>query len=313
MAKRPGSAPLLSRSLMQAAARLHYLDGLSQVEVSRRIQVSTATVSRLLSLARKEGIVRIEIADPDAAGDLGPGLAGALGIGAVRVLDSDRVATLAAQVGALLLDAGLPPGAAIVVGWGRTVQGVIEAGLPRLAAPVLVPSTGGMTETASHFQIGEFVRRAADQTGGTARFLHAPSIVSPELRAGLARDTGAARVLALWGRAEAAILGIGEYGPETGPAAIVFDPGARARVAGDVARHYFDEAGREIRWQGQDRLMGIARPDLVRIPLAIGVAQGRAKARAIVGAARSGMVSALVLDRPAAEAVLERLAGRDGA
>ncbi len=309
MASRSRTATLLSRSLMHAAARLHYIDGLSQVEVARRMQVSTATVSRLLSRARKDGIVRIEVAEPDEAAGMDEEIAAALGLRAVRVVESDRPAALATQVGALLLGADLAPGAALVVGWGRTVQGIIDAGLPKLPAPVVVPSTGGMSETASHFQINEFVRRAAEQTGGTARFLHAPTLVAPDLREVLTRDPGAASVLEHWARAEVAVLGIGAYDPGSGPAMVTFEEPVRGRVAGDVTRHYFDEAGHEIRWRDQDRLMAIGREELRRIPLAIGVAQGRAKARAIVGAARSGTISALVVDGRAAGAILERLQG----
>lgn len=299
MTRPPKATRLLNRSLMHTAARLHYLDGLSQLEVSRRMEVSTATVSRLLGLARDEGIVRIQVVDLDDADVLGEKLAAALALKAVRVIDGARAAALSAEVGALLLGAGLAPGAVLTIGWGRTVQSVIAAGLPRVPGLVVVPATGGMNETASHFQINEFVRKAAAQLGAEARFLHAPSIVSAELRAVLTRDPDTAPILAAWGRADAAIVGIG-----------LPHPGTEAEAAvGDVVRHYVDASGRDITWPGQADLMAISRAELQRTPLSIGLAMGRDKAAAIIGSARSGMINTLVTDTRAATAMLELLDG----
>jgi DNA-binding transcriptional regulator LsrR (DeoR family) len=72
-------------------------------------------------------------------------------------------------------------------------------------------------------------------------------------------------------------------------------------------RNYFDDAGGEIVWPGRENLIAIARAQLSRIPLAVGVAAGVEKARAILGAARSGMVNALVIDLRAAQAMMEVL------
>ncbi len=70
MTRRPRGKKLLTRSMMHMAARLHYLDGHSQIEVAKRMEVSTATVSRLLGLAREEGIVHIHVTDPGEADSL---------------------------------------------------------------------------------------------------------------------------------------------------------------------------------------------------------------------------------------------------
>src|SRR3712207_9495120 len=47
-----------------AAAHLYYEKGLTQGEVADRMQVSRPTVSKLLSLASKEGIVSISVRTP---------------------------------------------------------------------------------------------------------------------------------------------------------------------------------------------------------------------------------------------------------
>jgi len=45
------------------AARLYYIDGLSQSEVARLAGVSQSKISRLLALARERGIVQIKVPD----------------------------------------------------------------------------------------------------------------------------------------------------------------------------------------------------------------------------------------------------------
>ena len=49
---------------MVLASRLYYLDDLTQAEIARRLGTSRASVSRLLSEARRQGIVQIEISPP---------------------------------------------------------------------------------------------------------------------------------------------------------------------------------------------------------------------------------------------------------
>ena len=57
---------------MAEAARLYYLHRHSVDEVARALQVSPATVSRLLRDARDQGIVEIRVRDPRTASEAPP-------------------------------------------------------------------------------------------------------------------------------------------------------------------------------------------------------------------------------------------------
>lgn len=305
MTKRAKGAKLLNRTLMHTAAKLYYIEGVPQLQVAERMQVSTATVSRLLAGAREEGIVKFEVPDLAEVDELGDALSAALGLTSVRVLESEKPAALATQVDGLLNASGLGAGKVLAIGWGRTVQSVIQAGLPRLPGVIVVPTMGGMHQTASHFQINEFVRNVAEQTQGEACFLFAPSLASKELRDELLRDPATARVLELWGRTDAVIVGVGDFQHAQSMRDMEFAPEMANRIAGDVARHYFDVDGQIVDWPGYANLMAITPEQLRRAPLSIGVAVGRSKAQSIIGAARSGMINALVTDLRAGLAVLE--------
>lgn len=304
------NSTVLNRSLMHTAAKLHYIEGLSQVEVSRKLQISTASVSRLLARAREEAIVRIHVADLDEIDEIGDRLQGALGLVEVRVVDtaeSGAVAALSSQIALLLRERELSSKSVIAIGWGRTVQSVIAAGLPKIPGVTVVPTMGGLDETASHFQINEFVRVAAEAMQGSACFLHAPSLPSPELRAVLQRDRATSRILDLWPKIDVAILGIGDFKNAATNRDIAFDRNESDRVVGDIVRHYFDEDGHEIDWPGHADLMAVTAGQLRRTPLSIGIATGAEKVRAIIGAARSRMINSLVTDSRTARLLVEKL------
>lgn len=306
MAQRPKSTGLMSRNLIHTAATLHYADGLPQVEVARRMQMSTATVSRLLARARAEGIVRIEVLDLETEDGLSEDLATALGLWRARVVDS--AAALSGAVGMLIREADLPQTPVVAIGWGRAVSAVLAGGLPHLPGAVVVPTTGGMHQSELHFQINEFARTAAEQMAGEAHLFYAPAQPGAALFAQLIRNPQIAMVMDLWNRVDVAVTGIGTFADKSAENAVGFTSDEAARVVGDVVRQYFDRDGAPVPWPGQDSQMGIGHAQLTRIPLCIGVCAGSDKVAPAIGAARSGMITTLVTDNRTAQSILEHLA-----
>jgi DNA-binding transcriptional regulator LsrR (DeoR family) len=299
-----------SRAMLHTVAKLHYEADLSQVEIARRLQLSAATISRLLRRAREEGIVRIEVIDPVSAEDVQEELAGRLALRRVLIVEAPEagaLASLATPVGTMLREQGLGQGSVLAIGWGRAVRAVIQSGLPRMPGIVTVPANGAMQETAEHFQINEFVRLAAEQSGGSPRFLHAPYLPSKALRDAFLADAGFQDTIALWDRVDAAIVGVGlphAADPRQGRQVVTPDEMDLFGAVGDVIRHYFDERGNLVPWDGESRLLAMSPAQLKRVPLVIGVAAAAAKAQAIRGAARGGLINALVTDTRTAQAIL---------
>ena len=304
----PDRAP---RALLHAAAKLHYEGDLSQIEVARRLNVSAATVSRLLRRARLEGIVRIEVRDLETPEDINGRLVERLGLRRAAVVDfgeTGGMAPLAGPVGSFLKEAGLATGSVVAIGWGRAIREVIAAGLPRVPGVLTVPATGGMQQPAPHFQIGEFVRVAAEQMGGTPCFIHAPYLPSREAREVLLRDVATAGHMALWDRIDAAVVGIGvphTVDPGLGRLHVTRDEQALVHAVGDVIRHYYDVDGDLIPWDGESRLIAVSPAQLRAAPLIVGVAASPHKAAAIRGAVRAKLVNALVTDTVTARAILD--------
>ncbi len=311
----PGSASdgQGNRVLLHTVARLHYEADLSQIEIARRLDLSPATVSRLIRRARDEGVVHIEIRPFATSEHTSELLKKALALRHVMIIDAPEANALAEPVGAILKEEGLRARSILALGWGRAVRDVIRSGLPRIPGIITVPATGGMQQAAPHFQINEFVRMAAEQMGGAPQFIHAPYLPSREAREAFLNDPTIRDRVALWSRVDAAIVGVGlphAVDPVHAGAATSNEL-ALVHAAGDVIRHYFDATGKVIPWEGDDRLLALSVEQLRNVPVIIGVAISAAKAAAIIAAVKAGLINALVTDTATAEAILSKLAAED--
>ncbi len=302
--------------MLHTVAKMHYIGDLSQVQIAKQLGLSTATISRLLQRARAEGIVRIEVRDVFTPDALGAELARKLGLSQVEVVDapvSGALSALAAPLARMLIAADLRAGSVLMIGWGRTVSAVIEAGLPPMPGVLVVPSTGGMQQHAQHFQSNELSRRAAEATGGVPHFIHAPYLPDAEVLDLFLADSSVQNSVALWDRIDAAVVGIGQpYGLETSSGT----PQARLETelepaVGDVVRHYLSVDGQILNWRGEGRMIAVSAAQLRATKLVIGLAIGDAKVPSILAAARAKLVTSLITDTRTAESLLDALGTAD--
>ncbi|HHG0625671.1 TPA: sugar-binding transcriptional regulator [Klebsiella pneumoniae] len=297
---------------MHMVAKLHYESDMSQVEIARKLGMSTATISRLLNKAKAVGIIRIEVMDLTSPETMADDLIKRLGLKTAAVVDTplpNALSALATPLAGILQQAKLGQGSVVGIGWGRAVREVTQTGLPHIPGIHTVAMNGGMQQAAAHFQINEFVRMAAEHMRGTPHFLHAPYISSPELREAFLADASVKDIISLWDRLDVAIVGIGlTHAPKPSEStAATLDEQALKHAAGDVLRHYFTESGELLHWEGEDRMIAASPEQLRKTPLTIGVAATPGKAAGIIGAVRSSMINSLVTDLSTARAILDKL------
>ncbi len=303
--------PTASRTLLHTIARLHYEKDLSQREIAKQMDLSTATVSRLLRRAREEGIVRIQISDFVGTEELAAELGEVLGLSHVALVPSapppGTMAAIADPVGRLLKQADLGAGSVLGLGWGYTIWQILQVGLPSIHGITTVPLCGGIPEAATKFQIGEITRQAAAQLNGTPKFLHVPYRLASDARQALAKDARIRESIELWDRLDAVMVGIGRpHGAAQSRSDTAMTPNDPAidHAAGDVLLRYFDADGRRVHWKGEDTLFAISPEQLCKVPLRIGIAVSEQKAISILGAARSHFINALATDTSTASQVL---------
>lgn len=299
-----------SPQLMYAAATLYYREDATQAQIAERLGTSRATVSRLLSQARRSGVVRIEITPPPHDDALAVRAAEALQVRAVHLAPVSRDGllgvSLAPALGTVLLGLGLKPDDVLLMSSGRTTYEIAQAELPPLGGLVIAPTLGGQDEPEAWYQTNEITRLFAEKVGGRPMLLYSPALPSPALHERLVDDPATRRVMGLWSRARCAIVGVGAP-PHTRQSIPSFvsdhDPALRDAV-GDVCNRFFDRRGRPLEFQGSERLVATSLEMLRDIRDTIAVAVGQEKVPSLIAAARGGWFNQLVTDPPTAAAVV---------
>jgi DNA-binding transcriptional regulator LsrR (DeoR family) len=305
-----------SKGLMHAAAQLYYVEDATQAEIATRLGTSRATVSRLLSEARREGIVRIEIVAPveHDLDELGERLRVELGLDAVHLsalAHGTKGEALAPALATALRSAGLSPGDALLVSSGRTIYEASQTELPRLPGVLLAPTVGGQDEPEAWYATNEITRRLAERVGGTPTFLYAPALPGPDLYETLLADASTRRITELWGSARCALLGVGAplTTRTTLPRFVPSDTRVLSTAVGDICSRFYDRDGSPVEFPGSERLIATSLERLQDIPVTIALAAGASKVPSLLAAARARYFNQLVTDPETALALLGALDG----
>lgn len=316
------NTPLDPRAQRLRAAWMYYAHGLTQREVAARLGVSRSTVIRLLDGARARNEVRVWI-DTDEAGctALAVDLEAALGLERAVVVPGAAGAEGAARAVGLalgrVLSQGIPDGATIGCGWGRTLTASLGSFAPALSRDVRVVSLLGGTPEAVDANPVEYAWRLASALDARCHLFPAPAIVdSAETRRRLFGPCGLSRLQEIAGELDLAIVSVGDVGVagtslSTGliPAAEIAELEAAGAVA-DVMCSFLDSAGRVVDHPVHDRVMSLGLDPVRAARRRILASGGAHRAGAIRAAVRALGPDTLVTDTHAAAAILADVSDR---
>ena len=284
-------------------ARRYYLDEQKQSDIARELGISRPLVSRLLSDARRLGVVQITVRDP---ADRSAGL-----------LERLRRST-SIRDGVLVEDGGdddatnqaLSQGAAALlhrlgarrlgVGWGYLIGQLVtwleENPQPDSSISDICPLVGNANIPARNYQSNENVRLMAQQLGARPHFLYLPALPEGLEEKQLLCSTEVYRqICSQWAQLDTALVNIGDYPSSPDFASLVRYGGLlqRQHACGRMLVYYFNEAGTVIQSE-QDFAIQIPIDQLKRCPNIIGVCSANTSAKALRGALRSGFFTHLV-------------------
>lgn len=306
--------------LMTKIARLYYLDGLKQEEISDRVGISRSTVSRLLKLAHELNLLTITVASPPEArfAALEQALEAQFGLREAVVIEAgetrEESLTALGRAGAQYLERVIKPGQTVAVSWGSTLKRLADALEPRpMTGVTVVPLLGGSGRTDLQLHANEIAQTVARAFGGEFYPLLAPVLASSaSVRNAFIGEEPIRQVLDLAASAQVAAVGIAGVGAtatmhQTGYLGAGELQELQAGVCvGDICSHFIDREGRPCAPDLNSRVVGLTLPELQRIPTVIGVAGGLSKADAIRGSMRARWINVLVTDSVTAEAILTR-------
>ncbi|MFN8446552.1 MAG: sugar-binding transcriptional regulator [Caldilineaceae bacterium] len=308
--------------LITKIARLYYDQELTQPEIAAQLDLSQATVSRLLKRARDEGIVRVTVNVPMGAYPLLEeqlqqryGLKEALVVDTLAE-DGEQLLRDIGSAAAYYLETTLRAGDVIgISSWSATLLAMVDAlhTPPRISNVRVLQILGGLGNPLAKVYASRIIDRLANLVRGEAVLLPAPGIVSsPDAVPILRSDPYVRSAIELFDEVTIALVGIGTvepsgllassgniYSPEE--LAMLRDAGA----VGDVCLRFFDRAGVPVQTQLNDRVIGMSLEQLQRVKRAVGIAGGKRKLAAICGALRGKWINVLITDRVTAERLLK--------
>ena len=294
-------------SVLTRVARLYYEHGLTHAEIAEILGVSRVKVTRMLTEARRQGIVEIRVhGGTGTFTELESSLVHRQGLRDAWVVpsssDTDRLRMSLGIGGAHSLRALLAPKMTVGVNQSRTVAAILPA--LRNENPVdadFVPvsgSRGGVGGAKAHYTT-EAMARAFDCG---AHHLPAPVLASSAQTAAVLRaEAEIAETLALAARADLLIVGVGTL--EDNHLAHMGELSARdieslrkKGVVGDMSSRFFDADGRPVALSVDDRVIALTLDEHRAIPMRVAIAGGPAKREALKAAARGGLYNVLVTD-----------------
>lgn len=301
-------------------ARLYYLEHLGQREVSSRLGISLAKVSRLLREARETGVVEISVHDPQSDfRDDENAIERRFDIRECRITPTRDTpeATyreLSRSVGELL-SRYARQSCILGVSWGETLRTVAEHLDPGVEFKDLqvVPILGGIGTIERGLYPNSIARMFADRAGGLSYLVNAPAICSnKQVRDSLFLDPRYRQVFDFWKKIDVAITGVSALDPRD---SISLRDGLfsikelkELRELGAVSSLnscFFDEFGAEVHTPYSDRILNVDTRQLRTIANVVIVAAAPHKAAAIHAALLSAIPHVLVTDADTAERIIQ--------
>jgi len=312
--------------------KLYFEEGKTQQAIAELLSLSRTQVVRYIGMGRKLGIVQTRVLDPFATRkDLEENIKARFGLKAVRVAtnsyaDDPLLPHSLARLGCDFLRQAIGSASVVGMGWGKSLSALVEhfpAGAESYPGATWVPLIGGIGESDMIFQPNDFVQAMKRKAGGLCRPLYAPALVdSREMRDIVLSMESMKAVVKGWEDLEIALVGIGALIPAEGAKS----PSVHARyfphaereaiysshAVGDILSQYFDEDGDLCDLAVNSRIIGVDIARLRDVPLSIGVAGGRSKFEAVLGALRGRYINALITDETMAQALVDGAPGGAG-
>lgn len=314
-------------NVLSLAAKLYYLDGLSQDEVGHIIGVSRSTVSRLLARARDTGVVTISInsyrpraADLEAELVRRFALRHAIVVRTLPEADVPNVRNTIGYVAAPYIAELVRPGMVIGAAGGRTLHDLVRyvrpvAPIPGVTVLQLMSNIGSQVGQIDAIEIG---RTLAHKLGGLFFAVSAPVFAPNRATRDLfLSNEQVANVWSMFDRLGLALVGVGtlqnsafvERRVLTAPAVAEL---AEMGVVGEICGRFYGADGRECDTPYRERVISLELDRLAAAPEVIGVTNGADRAAALAAALAGGLLTGLVIDEAGAQALLKYHERKEG-
>jgi len=285
----------------------------SQAEIAKQLGLSQATVSRLLSRSKEEGIIRISVNLPNGVyTELEETLVKKFGLQDAIVVDSleDNERMIQRDLGAATayyLESAIRPHEIIgISSWSATLLAMVDAlhPAPRKPGVKVVQILGGVGNPSVEAHATRLTSRMAQLVNGEAIYLPVSGVLATEAaRDILVADEVVQQAIRLFDHVTTALVGIGAIDPSPllAQSGNIFAPQEldllrQEKAVGDILLRFFDQNGKLVETGLEKRVISMSLEQLSKVSRAVGVAGGSRKYGAILGALRGHWINILVTD-----------------
>lgn len=300
---------------MVRVAYYYYKLGMTQSEIANKMSMSRQRVNRLLKKALDENIVQINIVDMDKYNfELENKLEERYNLTQCVVIstidDKDIISNLG-EAGAEYLEGIVSKGDLVGVTWGKTLSEVAKS-LKRnddlkVSAVQLI---GGANIMYTSLKPDEITSTIAKKLGGYSHILYAPAVVENTItKEAMMSDYSLKTTFEKMEKCNVIMAGIGEIKDNTIYYENNFDKEYIKHIisrggVGDIGFRWFDLDGNIINNDYDDRTIGYNILKKNSDALVIGIAGGKDKFEAILGALNGNFLDVLVTDSITAESLI---------
>ena len=316
------SIPSDQRYYLKLKALYYYYEkGYSLTDISRMLDVSRVTLNRLMSEAKAEGMVKIEIVDSRKLRDLfvlEDRLRSRHELRDVHLVDvpsydsENLVARLSAE-GARYVRSSIRSGMKVGISWGQTLRTLVTNMTrdPSVCGIEVYTLLGGACSEAN-FQPTLLAQGFLDCYEGSAYSINAPFVCHSELLCSeIRKEPDIAKILGITPELDLALVGIGQYPDRERleqsyyhfpPYSI--DEIIASGAVGDICGNFYDEEGRPCLTEISRRTVAVELKELKKCRNVVAIAGGPSKVRSIRGALCGGYIDTLITDVHTAEEIL---------
>jgi DNA-binding transcriptional regulator LsrR (DeoR family) len=301
--------------LITRIAWLYYKEGLKESRIATMLGLSRSKVGRLLQKAREDGIVHFQVLGTTSnCLEIEKKLIDLFNLQdalVVPTISENKIKESLARAAAQYLERHLTSRSLFAVGWGITISEVPKfirsQGIHDLR---IVTLNGGLTPSfyLNPYDVGS---RLAYIFGGQCYYVHAPAITTSEdLCHSLKADATVQQALEMAKHADYSMVGIGRAGAESTLVKMRYlnlgetETLRRQGAVGDILAQFFNAQGKKVDCGLHKRIVAFPIEDLRKMDNVIGLAGGKAKVKAILGALQGEYIKILVTDENTAKGLL---------
>ncbi|HZG14167.1 MAG TPA: sugar-binding transcriptional regulator [Candidatus Bathyarchaeia archaeon] len=301
------------------AAKLYYLLDYNQNDIAKMLGVSRPTVSRLLQIAKNEGIVEIKIRDSvEDSNKIASQLEQRFNLKKAIVVsvpqyENHIIKNYIGEKAATYLHEIVKDGDIIGVTWGTTLYHVaIDLKQSMVKDVKVVQLKGGVSHSETHTYASEILYLFGKAFNTSPLHLPLPAIVDHVVvKQAMEADRHIRKIIETGKQANIAMFTCGPIKSES----LLFQLGyftdedlqmIYSKAVGDICSRFFDKDGKICNESLNERTLGIDLEEFKKKEYSILVAGGAEKIEGIYGALKGEYANVLITDQYTAQFLLDK-------